>query len=61
MQGDMLECCGFGPSESQYHITALGSYWRLRDYDATRGSRSVLIVAAPIKRPYIWDLAPAVS
>ncbi len=61
MQGDVLECCGFGPSESQYRCIASGLYWRLRDYGGARGSRSVLIVAAPIKRPYIWDLAPAVS
>ena len=61
MQGDVLALFGFGPVESSYRIVASGPYWRLRDYEAVHRSRSLLIVAAPIKRPYIWDLAPAVS
>ena len=31
------------------------------DYDTVDPSRSGAIVAAPIKRPYIWDLTPSVS
>ena len=61
MQGDVLGSLGFGPVESSYRLIASGPYWRLRDYDTVHRSRSVLIVAAPIKRPYIWDLAPSVS
>jgi polyhydroxyalkanoate synthase len=61
MQGDVLASLGFGPIESTYRVIASGSYWRLRDYDTIHRSRPVLIVAAPIKRPYIWDLAPASS
>jgi polyhydroxyalkanoate synthase len=61
MQGDVLASFGFGPVESSYRVIASGSYWRLRDYDTVHRSRPVLIVAAPIKRPYIWDLAPAAS
>jgi polyhydroxyalkanoate synthase subunit PhaC len=61
MQGDVLALFGFGPIESPHHVVASGSHWRLRDYGATHQSCSVLIVAAPIKRPYIWDLTPAVS
>jgi len=61
MQGDLLASLGFGPVECGYRVVASGPYWRLRDYGSTRPSRSVLIVAAPIKRPYIWDLTPAVS
>ncbi len=61
MQGDALASFGFGPIESPYRVIASESYWRLRDYGAMDRSRSVLIVAAPIKRPYIWDLKPAVS
>src|SRR3974390_1477056 len=60
MQGDALASLGFGPIESPYRVIESGSHWRLRDYGATDRSRSVLIVAAPIKRPYIWDLKPAV-
>lgn len=61
MQGDALGLLGFGPAESAYSVIASGSYWLLRDYETANRSRSVLIVAAPIKRPYIWDLAPAIS
>ena len=61
MQGDVLGSFGFEPAESAYRIIASGAHWRLRDYDTTYRSGAVLIVAAPIKRPYIWDLAPAVS
>src|SRR5262249_34966798 len=53
---------GFGPTECPYQITASGPHWRLRDYGGGRNaSASLLIVAAPIKRPYIWDLAPSTS
>lgn len=61
MQGDVLASFGFGPVESGYRVIASGSYWRLRDYDAGHRSRPVVIVAAPIKRPYIWDLTPSAS
>ncbi len=60
-QGDMLASFGFGPVENVYRVIASGPYWRLRDYDADHRSRTVLIVAAPIKRPYIWDIAPSLS
>ena len=42
-------------------VIASGPYWRLRDYGSHETSQSLLIVAAPVKRPYIWDLAPSVS
>jgi polyhydroxyalkanoate synthase len=61
MQGDALELLGYGPSECPYDVVASGSFWRLRDYGRAQPSRAVLIVAAPIKRPYIWDLSPATS
>ncbi len=60
-QGDMLALLGFGPVESPYRVAATGPFWRLRDYGPAHRSRSVLIVAAPIKRPYVWDLTPSVS
>jgi polyhydroxyalkanoate synthase len=40
---------------------ASGTHWRLREYADHDASPPLLIVAAPIKRPYIWDLAPSVS
>jgi polyhydroxyalkanoate synthase subunit PhaC len=61
LQGDVLASLGFGPVETPYRVIASAAYWRLRDYGSPRGTRPVLIVAAPIKRPYIWDLTPAVS
>jgi polyhydroxyalkanoate synthase len=59
-QGDAFAACGLGPDECPYRIVAAGSHWRLRAY-SDGGTAALLIVAAPIKRPYIWDLAPSVS
>jgi polyhydroxyalkanoate synthase len=61
VQGDALEGLGFGPTECGYHVIASGRRWRLRDYGARDARPCLLIVAAPIKRPYLWDLAPPVS
>jgi polyhydroxyalkanoate synthase len=60
-QGDALAAFGLGPDESRYGVVAAGSHWRLRDYADRDASPTLLIVAAPIKRSYIWDLAPSVS
>jgi polyhydroxyalkanoate synthase len=60
-QGQALGAVGFDPSELPYRVIARGDHWRLRDYAGSDTSPSLLIVAAPIKRPYIWDLAPTVS
>ncbi|MDJ1159911.1 alpha/beta fold hydrolase [Chelatococcus sp. SYSU_G07232] len=42
-------------------MVASGRHWRLRAYAGPDARPSLLIVSAPIKRPYIWDLAPSVS
>jgi polyhydroxyalkanoate synthase len=60
-QGDALGSLGLGPAECGYRVPASGRHWRLRAYGAAKRGLPVLIVAAPIKRPYIWDLAPARS
>ena len=60
-QSDVLGAFGLGPQECRYEITELGSHWRLRNYPAQLTGPPLLIVAAPIKRPYIWDLTPSVS
>jgi polyhydroxyalkanoate synthase subunit PhaC len=60
-QGDVFSALGLGPSECSYEIITSGSNWRLRDYGGEDQSRSLLIIAAPIKRPYIWDLTPSTS
>lgn len=61
MQGDALAAAGYGPIESSHQIIGASSFWRLRDYCSSNEGRPVLIVPAPIKRPYIWDLAPRIS
>ena len=58
-QGNLVAAFGLDPSECAYRIVASGPYWRLRDYGKHATSHSLLIVAAPIKRPYIWDLTPS--
>ena len=60
-QGRTFEALGFGPDECLHRVTASGPFWLLRDYGKDSATQSVLIVAAPIKRPYIWDLAPSSS
>jgi polyhydroxyalkanoate synthase len=60
-QGDAFGALGLGPSECPFRIAASGSQWRLRDYADHDASPALLIVAAPIKRPYIWDLTSSVS
>jgi polyhydroxyalkanoate synthase len=61
VQGDVFGACGLGPVECSYRVLASGPHWRLRAYGKAGGRPPLLIVAAPIKRPYIWDLAPTSS
>ncbi|NNG04694.1 MAG: alpha/beta hydrolase [Inquilinus sp.] len=56
-----LAVLGFGPAEHGHRVVASGPLWRLRRYAGPNVGPLVLIVAAPIKRPYIWDLAPTAS
>ena len=60
-QGHAFGAFGLDPSESPYQVISSGPFWRLRDYGAHDTGQSLLIVAAPIKRPYIWDLTPSAS
>jgi polyhydroxyalkanoate synthase len=60
-QSEAIAAFGLSPQECLYRIVASGTHWHLRDYAAQSTSPPLLIVAAPIKRPYIWDLAPSVS
>jgi polyhydroxyalkanoate synthase subunit PhaC len=62
MQGQALELWGFGPLECRYRVIASGKRWRLREYAGGIDDKPpLLIVAAPIKCPYIWDIAPSAS
>lgn len=58
-QGKALDTMGLGPVESEFGVIHQQSGLRLREYGrGNAGSAPLLIVPAPIKRPYIWDLAP---
>jgi polyhydroxyalkanoate synthase subunit PhaC len=61
MQGQALDLWGFGPSECSYRVIAAGRAWRLREYQGQKAGPPILIVPAPIKRPYIWDIVPSLS
>jgi polyhydroxyalkanoate synthase len=60
-QANALDFFGLGPCECDFRVAASGPHWRLRRYASTGTAPSALIVAAPIKRAYIWDLTPSVS
>jgi polyhydroxyalkanoate synthase len=57
----MWDALGLGPRERRFRVIAAGECWRLREYETPRPGPPVLAVPAPIKQPYIWDLAPKVS
>jgi polyhydroxyalkanoate synthase subunit PhaC len=61
--GRALDTAGLGPQESAYRIVAEMPGARLRAYHDAGGGKgpAVLILPAPFKRPYIWDLLPEVS
>jgi polyhydroxyalkanoate synthase len=62
MQGALLDANGWRPLEAPYRIVHEEPGVALRRYDGGAGrSPVVLIVPAPIKRPYLWDLDPEVS
>lgn len=61
-QGAALDALGLGPIETPYETVLSEPSVSLRRYATGRESGpTVLLVPAPIKRPYIWDLAPDVS
>jgi polyhydroxyalkanoate synthase len=60
-QGDAVGSLGLDPSECPYQIVTSQPHWRLRDYGGVDQSECLVIIAAPIKKPYIWDLAPSTS
>ena len=62
MQGMALDALGFGPTETPYETIFRTAGASLRRYGTGKEpGPAVVIVPAPIKRPYIWDLAPAAS
>ena len=61
-QGALLDAVGLGPAQTPYREAFSAEGVSLRRYGSGAESGPlVLIVPAPIKRPYIWDLEPEVS
>ncbi|CAI09676.1 alpha/beta fold hydrolase [Aromatoleum aromaticum] len=57
--GRMLDRINLGRQETEFEVVFSRPAVRLRVYGKSReGSPVLLIVPAPIKRPYIWDLSP---
>ena len=62
IQGMGFDVLGLGPIEAQYETIFRDPGVSLRRYGSgTEPGPAVVIVPAPIKRPYIWDLAPGAS
>lgn len=57
-RGFAMDRAGLGPAETPCRILLQQPGMRLRHYGGAPGKPFALIVPAPIKRPYIWDLAP---
>lgn len=60
-QGKLLDRLGLGPVPTRSRLALTLPELRLHAYDGGDPAKVLLIVPAPIKRAYIWDLNPAVS
>lgn len=60
-RGIAMDQLGYGPSESPFQTVLSGPGVRLRHYGGAGSDSIALIIPAPIKRHYIWDLAPECS
>src|SRR5947208_10986316 len=61
-RGSLLEEMGWGPKESPSRIVFEKPALTLRAYtEPDISGPVVLLVPAPIKRAYLWDLAPGAS
>ena len=59
--GRMLDAAGFGPDEAPWREALRADGVRLRAYGEPVPGPVLLLVPAPIKRHYVWDLAPGRS
>ena len=60
-QGRLLDAIGLGPLPTSSRIALRLPGLQLRAYGGDPAGPVLLIVPAPIKRAYIWDLAPGIS
>lgn len=62
IQGRWLDALGFGPAETPSRVVLRAAGLTLKAYgEASHPGPVLLLVPAPIKRAYIWDLAPGAS
>jgi poly[(R)-3-hydroxyalkanoate] polymerase subunit PhaC len=61
--GRVCDAIGFGPKETPYRVAANFRGGRLRAYFRAGDTSGpvLLIIPAPYKRPYIWDISPDLS
>ena len=60
--GRLLASAGFGPRTTPSEVQEVAPGVRLHCYPAAEGAGPpVLLVPAPIKRSYLWDLEPEIS
>lgn len=60
-RGGWLDAAGLGPDETPSHEILREGGMRLRAYREPGPGPVLLLVPAPIKRHYVWDLAPGRS
>ena len=61
-QGRLLDALGFAPQETPSHVLLANALFTLKAYhEPNTDGPDLLLVPAPIKRAYLWDLAPEVS
>jgi polyhydroxyalkanoate synthase len=61
-QGRMLDLVGLGPQQLPSRVLLATPAFRVRSYaPVSNPAPPLLLVAAPIKRAYIWDLVPQAS
>jgi len=60
-QGRLLDAFGFAPCEQAGRTLLRQSGMELKAYDGAQDGPVVLLVPAPIKRAYLWDLMPGAS
>jgi len=62
IQGRILDALGFGPAQTPSREVLRAPGLTLKAYcEPSRPGPALLLVPAPIKRAYIWDLAPGAS
>ncbi|MBI2312715.1 MAG: alpha/beta hydrolase [Betaproteobacteria bacterium] len=61
LQGAMFDALGLGPVETPSRVVLSKPCVTLKAYGDNAAGPAALLVPAPIKRAYIWDLAPELS